>query len=103
MNLLIGLLTILLVINSLLLLLLVLIQLPKKEAGIGVAFGGSATDALFGAGTGTVLTKATRYGTTTFHALRNYYLSPAVHRALHPLRALSPLFARKSALRANRS
>jgi len=66
MNLLIGLLTILLVINSLLLLLLVLIQLPKKEAGIGVAFGGSATDALFGAGTGTVLTKATRYGTTTF-------------------------------------
>jgi preprotein translocase subunit SecG len=40
---------------------LVLLQLPKKEAGAGMAFGGAATDALFGAGSGNVLTKITKY------------------------------------------
>ena len=45
---------------SVLLMLLVLIQLPKKEAGAGVAFGAGATDALFGAGSGNVLTKLTK-------------------------------------------
>ena len=45
---------------------LVLIQLPKKEAGAGVAFGGTATDALFGAGSGTVLTKITKYAAAAF-------------------------------------
>ena len=66
MDLLIGLLTIILVLNCLLLVLLILIQLPKKDAGAGLAFGGGATDALFGSGTGTVLTRATRYGATVF-------------------------------------
>src|SRR5439155_5865493 len=65
----IGLLTVALVLDCLLLILLVLIQLPKKEAGAGVAFGGAATDALFGAGTGNVLTKATKYGTIAFFGL----------------------------------
>ncbi len=51
------------------LMLLVLIQLPKKEAGAGVAFGGGATDALFGAGSGNALTKMTRYGATLFVGL----------------------------------
>ena len=37
-----------------------LIQLPEKEAGAGLAFGGGATDALFGAGSGNVLTKITK-------------------------------------------
>jgi preprotein translocase subunit SecG len=69
MSFLIGLLTFILVLNCLLLILLVLIQLPKKEAGAGVAFGGAATDALFGAGTGNVLTKVTKYATITFFAL----------------------------------
>jgi preprotein translocase subunit SecG len=55
------LLTFLLVIDCLILVLLVLIQLPKKEAGMGQAFGGSTTDALFGAGSGTALTKLTKY------------------------------------------
>jgi protein translocase SecG subunit len=62
----IGLLTIVLVLNCLLLILLVLIQLPKKEAGLGMAFGGSAADALFGAGSGTVISRWTKYGTTSF-------------------------------------
>jgi protein translocase SecG subunit len=57
---------VLLVINCLFLILLVLIQLPKKEAGVGVAFGGGATDALFGAGSGNALTKLTKYASATF-------------------------------------
>jgi protein translocase SecG subunit len=47
----------------------VLVQLPKKEAGIGMAFGGGATETLFGAGSGTVLTKATKYATGIFMGL----------------------------------
>ena len=65
----IGLLTVVLVLDCALLILLVLIQLPKKEAGAGIAFGGAATDALFGAGAGNVLTKATKYATVAFFAL----------------------------------
>src|SRR2546426_681191 len=57
----IGLFTVVLVLDSLFLILLVLVQLPKKEAGIGQAFGGGATDALFGAGSGNALTKMTKY------------------------------------------
>jgi preprotein translocase subunit SecG len=47
----------------------VLIQLPKKEAGAGLAFGGAATDALFGAGSGNVLTKVTKYAATVFFVM----------------------------------
>jgi preprotein translocase subunit SecG len=61
MTLLIGFLTVVLVVDCLFLILLILIQLPKKEAGAGIAFGGAATDALFGAGSGTALTKITKY------------------------------------------
>lgn len=68
-SLVIGLLTIALVLNCLLLILLVLIQLPKKEAGLGMAFGGSAADALFGAGSGTVISRWTKYGTVSFLVL----------------------------------
>ena len=69
MGFLIGLLTVVLVLDCGLLTLLVLIQLPKKDAGAGLAFGGGATDALFGAGSGNVLTKITKYAATTFFAL----------------------------------
>lgn len=64
-----GLLTAVLVLDSLFLILLILVQLPKKEAGVGQAFGGGATDALFGAGTGNALTKMTKYAATIFLAL----------------------------------
>lgn len=63
---LIGLLTLVMVVDCLILILLVLIQLPKKDAGAALAFGGGATDALFGAGSGTVLTKITKYAATAF-------------------------------------
>ena len=59
-------LTIVLAVDCLLLILLVLVQLPKKEAGMGQAFGGAATDALFGAGSGNALTKMTKYATVAF-------------------------------------
>ncbi len=64
-----GLLTTVLVLDSLFLILLILVQLPKKEAGVGQAFGGGATDALFGAGTGNALTKMTKYAATVFLGL----------------------------------
>jgi preprotein translocase subunit SecG len=65
----IGLLTFIMVLDCMVLILLVLIQLPKKEAGAGLAFGGAATDALFGAGSGTVLTKVTKYAATIFFVM----------------------------------
>jgi preprotein translocase subunit SecG len=61
-----GLLTFFLVLDCIVLVFLVLIQLPKKEAGAGLAFGGAASDALFGAGSGNVLTKITKYAAGTF-------------------------------------
>jgi preprotein translocase subunit SecG len=69
MNILIWLFTFLLVVDCLVLILLVLIQLPKKEAGMGQAFGGGATDALFGAGSGTALTKLTKYTAGIFFVM----------------------------------
>src|SRR5438105_7955324 len=65
----IGLLTLVMVLDCLIVILLVLIQLPKKDAGAGLAFGGSATDALFGAGSGTVLTKITKWTAGIFFVL----------------------------------
>jgi preprotein translocase subunit SecG len=69
MGFLIGLLTFVMVVDCLILIFLVLIQLPKKEAGAGLAFGGGATDALFGAGSGTVLTRITKYAAVAFFVL----------------------------------
>ena len=79
---------------------LVLIQLPKKEAGAGVAFGGTATDALFGAGSGTVLTKITKYAAAAFFIMtvllsvlqnRDHLTSNnAFHQALTPRSASAP-------------
>lgn len=69
MSLAINLLTFLLVLLCLLLGLLILIQLPKKEAGLGQAFGGATTEALFGAGSGNALTKLTKYSAGGFLGL----------------------------------
>jgi preprotein translocase subunit SecG len=69
MGFIIGLLTFIMVLDCVVLVALVLIQLPKKDAGAGLAFGGAATDALFGAGSGNVLTKITKYAATIFFVL----------------------------------
>jgi protein translocase SecG subunit len=69
MSLLIGFLTFVLVVNCLFLMLLVLVQLPKKEAGAGLAFGAGAVDTLIGAGSGNALTKMTKYSAGIFLGL----------------------------------
>ncbi len=68
-NVLYYLLTVLMFVDCAFLILVVLAQLPKKEAGAGMAFGGAASDALFGAGSGNVLTKVTKYLAGIFFAL----------------------------------
>src|ERR1700761_5427861 len=72
-------LTVLMFLDCVILVLLVLLQLPKKEAGVGVAFGGGATDALFGAGSGNVLTKITKYAAGIFFALAILMAMVAAH------------------------
>lgn len=81
MSFIVGILTFFLVVNCALLILLILIQLPKKDAGAGMAFGGAAADALFGAGSGNVLTKVTKYSTIVFFGLALVlgYLQNRVH------------------------
>jgi len=69
MSFIIWILTFVLIVNCLMLILLVLVQLPKKDSGAGLAFGAGTADALFGAGSGNVLTKITKYATGTLLAL----------------------------------
>jgi protein translocase SecG subunit len=78
-----GLLTFVLIINCLMLIGLVLIQLPKKDAGAGLAFGAGAADALFGAGSGNALTKITKWATIAFLllALLLGYLQDNLHNS----------------------
>lgn len=66
MTFLVGILTFIIVLNAVLLILLVLVQLPKKDAGAGMAFGAGTADALFGAGSGNALTKITKTATIVF-------------------------------------
>jgi len=82
MNILYYLLTFLMFVDCVLLVFLVLLQLPKKEAGMGgMAFGGAATDALFGAGSGNVLTKITKYVAGIFFGLALLMAVMAGHKA----------------------
>src|SRR5476651_1632106 len=82
MSFIVGILTFFLIINCLVLILLVLVQLPKKDAGAGLAFGGGAADALFGAGSGNALTKITKWATGIFFALALVlgYMQDNLHR-----------------------
>ena len=81
MTFIVGILTFVIVLNAMLLILLVLVQLPKKDAGAGMAFGGGTADALFGAGSGNALTKITKYATVVFMLLALFlgYLHDKVH------------------------
>ena len=82
MSFIVGILTVFLVLNCALLILLILIQLPKKDAGAGMAVGGAAADALFGAGRGNVLTKVTKNATVVFFVLALFlgYLQDQAHK-----------------------
>ncbi|HEY5232450.1 MAG TPA: preprotein translocase subunit SecG [Verrucomicrobiae bacterium] len=69
MTLLVGILIAAMILNCVVLILLILVQLPKKDAGAGLAFGGGAADALFGAGSGNALTKITKWTVGIFFGL----------------------------------
>ncbi len=69
MSFIIGVLLFVLFLNASFLVLLIIIQLPKKEAGIGMAFGGGAGEALFQGGAANALSKMTTKGTIVFLSL----------------------------------
>jgi preprotein translocase subunit SecG len=69
MGIIIGILTGFLVLLCIFLVLIILMQKSKQEAGLGAAFGGAATEQLFGAGTTSVLTRATIWGTAMFFVI----------------------------------
>lgn len=69
MNLLIIVLTFVLMLVSLFLVLVVLIQKPRADSGLGAAMGGGAAEAAFGAETGNVLTRATIVSAIAFFVL----------------------------------
>jgi preprotein translocase subunit SecG len=90
-------LTILMFLDCVILVLLVLLQLPKKEAGAGMAFGGGATDALFGAGSGNVLTKITKYAAGIFFALALIMAWSTSHRTKSAAEELQEEFSKRPA------
>jgi len=91
-------LTVLLLIDCLFLGLLVLVQLPKKEAGVGMAFGGGAADALFGAGSGTALSNLTKYTATAFFILVFSLSIAKTHEHNGNVSALKSYMEKQSAL-----
>ena len=97
MSLLIGFLTFILVVTCLLLILLVLVQLPKKEAGSGLAFGAGAVDTLIGAGSGNALTKMTKYAAGIFLGLGVLLAMLNAQRHDSGSRVLQQELAKKSA------
>jgi preprotein translocase subunit SecG len=96
MNILYGFLTILMFVDCIFLVLLVLLQLPKKEAGAGMAFGGAATDALFGAGSGNVLTKITKYVAGIFFGVAILMALMASHKSQSSAAALAQSLLQQS-------
>jgi preprotein translocase subunit SecG len=78
----VGILIVGMILNCVVLILLILVQLPKKDAGAGLAFGGGAADALFGAGSGNALTKITKWTAGIFFglALLLGYMQDSLHR-----------------------
>ncbi|MCD8483582.1 MAG: preprotein translocase subunit SecG [Verrucomicrobia bacterium] len=69
LNILITFLTFLLIIVSLFMVLVILMQRPNTNAGMGAAFGGGMTESAFGTETSNILTKATRYSAVAFFVL----------------------------------
>jgi preprotein translocase subunit SecG len=100
MSFVIAFLTFILFLVCLLLCLLILVQLPKKEAGMGTAFGGDAAVAMFGAGSGNALTRMTKYTAgiflvlcvllTALNAAKNRSRSSAIERELSKTGAAAP-------------
>lgn len=66
MNIWTSLLSLILLVDALFLGLLILLQLPKKEAGLAAAFGAEQTAAIFGAGSGNALSNITKWAAGIF-------------------------------------
>jgi preprotein translocase subunit SecG len=98
MGYLIGLLTVILALDCFFLILLILMQLPKKEAGMGTAFGGAATDALFGAGSGNALTSLTRYAAILFFVLAVSLTILNAHRSYQEKSVLKDVLKQQAGL-----
>jgi preprotein translocase subunit SecG len=69
MSLLLAILTFLLVLVSLFLVLVVLVQKPRSDGGLGTAMGGGMAEATFGSETGNVLTRSTIYAAVAFFVI----------------------------------
>src|SRR5580698_7740186 len=69
MSILLGIVTFVLILTSILLILLVLAQKAKSDGGMGAAMGGGMAEATFGADTGNVLSKATINASIVFFVL----------------------------------
>lgn len=94
MNLLIGFFTVLLILVSLFMVMIILMQRPRGDSGLGAALGGGgAADAAFGAETSNILSRGTIYSAIFFFVasfglyIGHMYMS---HRAPENLRALPP-------------
>ncbi|HEY3755792.1 MAG TPA: preprotein translocase subunit SecG [Opitutaceae bacterium] len=100
MNILLGILTFALVLVSLFLILVVLMQRAKSDAGMGAVMGGSMAEATFGADTTNVLSQATIRATVIFFILAVVLFLGRIyqHTHLHPHNAGLPSIAAPSTL-----
>lgn len=64
-----GVLSVILFILSLFLCLVILLQRPRQDAGMGAALGGGLAESAFGAESGNVLTRTTVWGSVVFFVL----------------------------------
>lgn len=92
MNLLIGFFTVVLILVSLFMVLIILMQRPRSDSGLGAALGGGgAAESAFGAETGSILSRSTIYCAIFFFVacfllyLGHMYTS---HRAVTDVRGL---------------
>ena len=69
MSILLGIVTFILILTSVILIFLVLAQKAKSDGGMGAAMGGGMAEATFGADTGNVLSKATINASIVFFVL----------------------------------
>ena len=100
LSLIIGLLTFGLVLICAALILLILAQLPKKDAGAGLAFGAGTAEAIFGAGAGTPLAQITKYCAGIFLGLALTLSALNAYRSNQGDRLIEEEAARQAANRA---
>lgn len=97
LSLIIGLLTFILVLICAVLIVLILAQLPKKDAGAGLAFGAGTAEAIFGAGAGTPLAQITKYCAGIFLGLALTLSALNAYRSGQPDRLIEQEAAQQAA------